>query len=333
MISIVIPYLNDDKHIEKLIEQIKCNDVKDNYEVLIVDGKSDYNSRLIIEDIAKKDSSIRIIDNSKRITPCAINIGIKESKGEYIILLSAHCGIALNYIQTLVDECKLLSADVIGSVGKVETYSGTKSAVSIRCVLSSRFGVGNSLYRIGITKITEVDTVAYACYRKEVFNRIGLFDERLIRNQDLEINKRIKNANGKIILTPHTFFIYYARDNFKDFYKNNFANGYWSVVTPFILRKIKSQSIRHYVPFMFIVSILLSLFSSLFVEKFLFVTIGVLLLYIFLATINAILIKKKRDKAVCIGNLLLAFFILHFSYGIGSLNGVFDIARGRYKAK
>lgn len=331
MISIIIPYYNDDKYIVKLIKQIETNNVKDEYEVLIIDGKSDSRSRLIIEDAAKINPNIRILDNEKRITPCAINIGIKEAKGDYVILLSAHCGIAPNYIQTLVDECESLNADVIGAVGKMETLESNHQTAAIKCVLSSKFGVGNALYRLGVDKITEVDTVAYACYRKEVFDKVGLFDEKLVRNQDLEFNKRIKNAKGKIYLTPDTYFVYYARDNYKDFYKNNFGNGYWSIITPYLLGEIKSESLRHYVPFVFVVSILTSLILSIFFRNVLFVTIGILLLYLLFVIGSAIGIRLKRDKEARIGNLMLTFVVLHFSYGFGSLSGLFDILRGRYR--
>lgn len=331
MLSIIIPYYNDDKYIARLIEQINTNYIKDKYEVLIIDGKSDYRSRLVIEDIAKANPNIRIIDNQKRITPCAINIGINEAKGEYIILLSAHCGIAPNYIQTLVDECTCLNADVIGAVGKMETLESNHQAAAIKYVLSSKFGVGNALYRLGIDEIKEVDTVAYACYRKEVFNKIGLFDERLVRNQDLEFNKRVKNNNGKIYLTPDTYFVYYARDNYKDFYKNNFGNGYWSIITPYLLGEVRSESPRHYVPFVFVASVFISLLLSIFFKKVLFITIGILLLYLLFVIGNSIGIKLKRDKEARIGNLMFAFIVLHFSYGLGSLKGLFDILKGKYK--
>lgn len=331
MISIIIPYYNDDQYIAKLVEQIKANDIKDKYEVIIIDGNSDYRSRLIIEDIAKVNHNIRIVDNEKRITSCAINIGIRESKGDYVILLSAHCGIAPNYIQTLVDECESLNADVIGAVGRTETLESSHQAAAIKYVLSSKFGVGNALYRLGVDKITEVDTVAYACYRKGVFDKVGLFDEKLVRNQDLEFNKRVKNAKGKIYLTPDTCFVYYARDNYKDFYKNNFGNGYWSIITPYLLGEVKSESLRHYVPFVFVASILTSLLLSILFRNFLFITMGILLLYLLFVIRTAIDIKLKRDKKVRIGNLMFAFIILHFSYGLGSLNGLFDILRGKYK--
>lgn len=331
MISIIIPYYNDDKYIAGLIEQIKTNIIKDEHEVLIIDGKSDCEQRLVIENIAKNNPNIRIVDNQKRITPCAINIGINESKGEYIILLSAHCGIAPNYIQTLVDECKYLNADVIGAIGKMETFKSNHQALAIRYVLSSKFGVGNALYRTGVKMIKEVDTVAYACYRKEIFNKVGLFNEKLIRNQDLEFNKRIKNQNGKIYLTPDTYFVYYARDNYRDFYKNNFGNGYWSIVTPYVLREFRSESLRHYVPFAFVTTILTSLILSMFFTNALYITLGILLLYLLFVIGNSIDIKLKRDKEARISNLIIAFIVLHFSYSFGSLKGLFDILRGKYK--
>ena len=156
MISIIIPYYNDGKYITRLIGDIEASYIKDGYEVLIIDGKSNLESRAIIEEIARTHPNIKVLDNEKRITPCAINIGINESKGEYIILLSAHCGIAPNFIQTLIDECQSLNADVIGAVGKTETLENGYQADAIKNVLSSKFGVGNALYRTGVDSIKKL---------------------------------------------------------------------------------------------------------------------------------------------------------------------------------
>ena len=332
MISIIIPYYNDEKYIVKLVAEIEANNIKkDEYEVLIIDGKSNLESRAIIEEIATNHPNIKILDNVKRITPCAINIGINESKGEYIILLSAHCGIAPNYIQTLIDECESLNADVIGAVGKTETLGNSHQELAIKYVLSNKFGVGNALYRIGIDSIKEVDTVAYACYRKDIFKKLGLFDEKLVRNQDLEFNKRVKNHNGKIYLTPDTYFVYYARNNYKDLYRNNFGNGYWSIVTPYLLGEVKSESLRHYIPFIFVMTILISLMLSIIFRGALLIGLGIISVYLLFVLANSIDIKLKRDRGVRIRNLMFAFIVLHFSYGFGSLKAFLDILRGKYK--
>jgi len=331
MISIIITYYNDEKYIARLIVDIGTNYIKDGYEVLIIDGKSNLESRAIIEEIARTHPNIKILDNEKRITPCAINIGINESRGEYIILLSAHCGIAPNYIQTLIDECESLNADVIGAVGMTETLGSSHQAAAIKYVLSSRFGVGNAFYRTGVDSIKEVDTVAYACYRKDIFKKLGLFDEKLARNQDLEFNKRVKNHNGKIYLTPDTYFIYYARNNYKDLYRNNFGNGYWSIISPYLLGEVKSESLRHYIPFIFVMTILISLMLSVIFRGALLIGLGIISVYLLFVLANSIDIKLKRDRGVRIRNLMFAFIVLHFSYGFGSLKAVLDILRGKYK--
>jgi len=333
MISIVIPYFNDKAVVGNLVEQIGSNVIDEQYEILIIDGGSDKSSRDTIDEIAARNPRVRVLDNILRITSCALNIGIRAAKGEFIILLSAHCAIADNYIRVLVRECRETGADVIGAKGYTDTLENSKQAVSIKSVLSDKFGVGNAHYRTDVKGIMEADTVAYGCYRKGIFDEVGLFDERLVRNQDLELNKRIKKHGGKVYLTPDTYFIYYARDNYKDFYRNNFGNGYWSIVTPYILKDFRSESLRHYVPFLFVISVITLLILSFISPVFAKLDILIILSYLLLLIGNSIKIKLKRSREATISHLMAAFIVLHLSYGLGSLKGLLDIIRGKFRRR
>lgn len=333
MVSIIIPYFNDGRVIAHLIEQISQNNVLDAYEVLIIDGGSDSSSRDTINQIACGNSRVQILDNLYRITSCGLNIGIRAAKGEYIILLSAHCAIADNYISVLVRECQEMNADVIGAKGYTDTLIDNPQARSIKGVLSDRFGVGDAHYRTDFDRIMEVDTVAYGCYRRTIFEEVGLFDERLVRNQDLELNKRIKKHKGKICLTPDTYFVYYARDNYRDFYENNFGNGYWSAVTPYILKDFRSESLRHYIPFLFVSSVIAFLVLSFVSTVFAEFGVLIILAYFLLVIGNSIKIKLKKTRDATVRHLIAAFIILHFSYGLGSLKGFFDIMRGKFSRR
>ncbi len=322
-VSIIIPLKNDGEFIGQCIKSIINNKTKYQIEIIVIDGNSNDNSIGIVSQYIKKYNNIRIIRNPKEITPIAINLGIKASKGNYVIIAGAHSEYRSNYIDSLIEICKNYNADISGSIGEIKPQKDSYVGKAIAATLSDKFGVGNSLFRIGVKDIIETDTVAYGCYKRDVFEKFGLFDERLIRNQDIEFNKRIKNKGGVIKITPKTKFCYYARSTYKDLAKNNFENGLWSVLTPFIVKDFKSQSIRHFVPLVFVLSMLLPLLFSIIKKELAIISIFILILYFNFAFLRSLYLSRKRK--IPLFQILIAFFILHFSYGIGSLIGIIKI--------
>jgi len=333
-VSIIIPLYNDLRFIGNTIDSILQTNSKFIYEIIIVDGSSIDGSDRIVRDYEKKFANLRLLVNDSHNTSSSLNLGIRNAKGDFVIIIGSHTAIESNYIEALVNTLKIMDADVVGATGYTVSVGHNRKSKAIAAVLSDRFGVGNSLFRTGVSEIKEVDTVAYGCYKKEVFDKFGLFNERLIRNQDIEFNKRIKNGGGKIYLTPETNFFYYARDNHRDFAKNNFSNGYWSIITPIILKNYKSESVRHYIPFIFISSILFTSIFSLFINYFYIIPISIIVLYLLCTLINSILVNKKNNYETDntnILNIFISFIILHFSYGLGSLRAFLDVISGKYK--
>lgn len=153
-----------------------------------------------INGYARINPFIRLVDNPRRIVPVAMNIGIKVSKGDIIIRLDAHALYPTNYFSTLVRQLMALGIDNVGAACKTDVLNKNQKTLAIKEVLSNRFGVGNSTFRLGVEKVMEVDTVPFGCWRKEVFDKYGYYDERLIRNQDIELNKRIVRGGGISVL-------------------------------------------------------------------------------------------------------------------------------------
>ena len=188
-VSIIIPCRNEEKYIGKCLESIiKQAYPKDKIEILIIDGMSEDNTRGIIERYIKKYQYIKLINNSKRIVPTALNIGIKRAMGDIIIRIDVHSSYPCDYIEKIVLWIEKSKADNVGGILIVKPGAETVIAKAIASVLSHPFGVGNALFRIGIKNPQYVDTVPLGAYKRTVFDKIGLFDEDLVRNQDDEFN-------------------------------------------------------------------------------------------------------------------------------------------------
>jgi len=324
MLSVVCPIFNEEKYIGKCIDSILEQDFpKEKLEVLFVDGMSADGTRKIVGEYSKEHPWIRLIDNPRRIVPCAMNLGIAAAKGEYIIRLDAHATYARNYFSELVSSLIRLNADNVGCVCRTDVLNKTPKTLAIREVLSHRFGVGNSAFRTGISHEQEADTVPFGCWRKEVFKKYGMYDVRLIRNQDIELNKRILRGGGKIYLVPGTYCTYLARETYKALAKNNFGNGKWNILTVFYTKNLRSLSIRHFVPLLFLLSLLLPLLGMFL--WFPLVYIGIASLCCYLLAIGSICIRLSRQKNLHFFYLAGSFATLHLSYGWGSLIGLLHL--------
>lgn len=324
MITIICPIYNEEKYIAKCIESIMQQDFpKDKLEVLFVDGMSKDRTREIINSYLPKCPYIRVLDNPMKIVPYAMNKGILEAKGEVIIRIDAHTIYEKNYFSTLVKRLYDLGADNVGAVCKTDVLNKNSKTLAIREVLSNRFGVGNSIFRTGIDRVMEVDTVPFGCWRREVFDKYGLYDIRLVRNQDIELNKRILRGGGKIFIVPDTYCTYLARETFSGLAKNNFGNGKWNILTVYFTKQFDSLSLRHFIPLIFVLSLVIpTLLSTIFFPLILFSLLS-LLAYILL--LGSVSLKLSITKRLNFFYLLISFIVLHVSYGWGSFMGLCDL--------
>jgi len=326
-VSVIVLCRNEEKFIGKCLESIIANDYpKEKLEILVVDGMSEDGTRKIVEEYRKEHSSIRLINNPKKLTPFAFNEGIKNSQGDLVMIMSAHAIYGKDYIKKCALASQKYNADNIVGIWKILPRNNTLSSKAIVSALSASFGVGNAKYRTGSCKQPEwVDTGAYGCYKKDVFKKIGLFNEKLIHTQDMEFNLRLKRAGGKTLLLPDAIVFYYARTDFKSSCKYNFRNGVWAVL-PFKYTTIMPVSIRHLVPFAFVLSLIttgmLSLFLPIFFWLFLFIIGSYFLCNIYSSA--KIAIKKKDIRYFFI--MPVIFGSMHITYGLGSLWGLLKVA-------
>jgi GT2 family glycosyltransferase len=328
-ISIIIPCRNEEKFIGKCLDSIISQDYPmDKLEVFVVDGMSKDKTVQVIKNYNEKPLSIKILKNPKKITPCAFNLGIKYSKADIIMIMGEHSACERDYISKCIKYLNKYNVDNVGGIWITLLGDDTIMAQSIAITLSHPFGVGNAYFRISSKEPKYVDTVPFGAYRREVFKKIGLFNERLIRNQDLEFNLRLKKAGGKILLVPDIVSYYYARSTLRALAKNNFSNGFWVVYSTKFAKM--PFSIRHLIPFFFVLSVCGSLILSFIYRPFIYLFVLVFVAYLISNILFSLGISFKKGFKYFIP-AILSFATLHFSYGFGSIWGLIKLAGGRLK--
>ncbi|MBI5218486.1 MAG: glycosyltransferase family 2 protein [Bacteroidia bacterium] len=324
LVSVIIPFRNEEKYIAGCIESLMNNGYpKEKLELLLIDGLSTDKSAGIIKSYTEKYSFIKYIINQKRVFPAAVNIGYNNSKGDIIMIVGAHAMYNTGYISKNVQNVYLYNADNTGGILNTIAMNESFTGKIISMVLSSSFGVGNATFRTGSDKITETDTVFGGCYKRSVFEKIGLFNENLVSTSDMDFNTRLKKKGGRIILDPSVQAMYYTRSTFARFIKNNFRNGFWAVY-PLRYTKYIPVRLRHLVPLIF-VSALTGCFALSFLSvTFFYLFLGILGIY--LAT-SLFFSFKHISKGIHFSLFIpLFFFMLHFAYGIGSVCALFVVA-------
>jgi glycosyltransferase involved in cell wall biosynthesis len=321
-VNVVIPCRNEKNFITKCLDCIVGQDYpKDKLEILVIDGMSNDGTREIIKKYMEQYPFIKMLDNLKKIVPTAMNIGIKYAKGDIIVRMDAHSEYPKDYISKIIYWFDKSDADNIGGILITKPGADTLIAEAIALVLSSPFGVGNAYYKIGVKEPKYVDTVPFGAYRKELFDKIGLFDEELIRNQDDELNLRLLKQGGKILLVPEIVSYYYARDSLLKLWKMYFQYGYWKIR---VIQKHKlPSSWRHLVPSIFLLTIFGTFILGIF-NPICFYILGTIIgIYLIISMFFSLRISLKKGLKYFI-ILPLVFGTLHFAYGFGFLKGIWD---------
>jgi glycosyltransferase involved in cell wall biosynthesis len=235
MVSVMIPCLNEEGYIAGCLDSILASDYpKDRLEILVADGRSSDRTREIVAPYVTRHASVTLLDNPAGTTPAALNVAVRAASGDVIIRMDAHVTYPPEYIRRLVRGLEESGADNVGGVLETVPAEDTAVARAIAIGMSHRFGVGNSHFRVGSTKAREVDTVAFGCFRRDVFVRAGLFDEELIRNQDDEFNFRLISRGGRVLLLPEVSCRYFARRSLAHLSRMYYQYGYFK---PLVVRK------------------------------------------------------------------------------------------------
>jgi succinoglycan biosynthesis protein ExoA len=316
-ISVVIPMRNEAAHITRCIDSVLAQDYPaERVEVIVVDGESDDDSASVL---AGYGDRIRVLSNPGRIVPTAMNIGIRAARGTIVARVDAHTVLEPSYLRSGVEALRRSGADDVG--GPMRCTGGGPVGDAIASAMASRFGIG--AYFHFATDDRDVDTVYMGMYPRHVFERIGLFDEELVRNQDDELNYRLRKAGGRIFLTTRMRSSYQNRQRWRTLARQFFQYGFWKVR---VLQKHPRQmSWRQFVPPTFVLALLTSavaspwsrLASGIFV-----VTLGT---YAAAVTLASALVARTQGWRNLM-RVLIAFAIMHFSWGAGFLIGALRFA-------
>lgn len=314
-VSVIVPVYNEEKYISRCLSSLKKQTYpQERIEWLFIDGKSSDNTVELINEFAIPNS--RILLNEKRLVTYAVNMGVENAVGKYIIRMDAHAEYKEDYIERCVCYLKTTDADNVGGVATTmgDGFIGEANAD----ILSSKFGVGNSAFRTG-AKSGYVDTVPFGAFKREVFDKVGLFDPNLPRSEDNDFNSRIRSAGGKVYLASDICFTYYCRDTVWGLLGQALKNG--NALFLSIRKNPKAMSLRHYIPFLFVMSLIILPVISAFLPfiwyLFAFEVSVYLLLDIFFSCF--------KSKVRYIAYKLIMFPLFHISYGIGSMIGMFGI--------
>lgn len=326
-VSALLVTRNEQDYIEKaMLSLINQTYPKELYEIIVIDGESTDETLKIVKQLINQNRTpsfdIRVINNPKHILSSGWNLGIKDSKGKYVVRIDAHSEAAPDFIEKSV-ETILKVKDTVCVGGRLTTKPLSGNDDIISKVLSSPFGVGNSSFRVSET-MGYADTAVYGLYKKEVFEKVGFFNEQYVRNQDIELHSRIRAVCGKFYFNPQINCVYYSRNTVKKMIKQAFGNGKWNMV---LLKNQKSAlRLRHIVPFAFVVFLIASTFLGFFLKHIWYLEIGVVALHLFLGLIAG----SKKTKIISeIVKMPFLFLLLHLSYGTGYLAGIFTKINSR----
>jgi glycosyltransferase involved in cell wall biosynthesis len=318
LVTVIIPTRNEEQHIGRCLDSVLKNDYpRSRMEILIVDGMSEDRTREIIGEYAQKNDCIKLIDNPHLFTPHALNLGVRNARGEIVVTFGAHTTYSSNYLSTVVRYLKSGEADCVGSVAETRSEGGSLTGEAIATALSCSFGVGNSHMRTGVKTPRFVDTASCPGYRKEIFERIGLFDEELVRNQDDEFNSRLRKSGGKVLLVPDIVSYYTSRNSIKKLSRMMYQYGYFKVRVAQKLGGV--YTFRQLAPPVLVASF--------------FLTSGLTLLPYAAANLAVSLKLSLRKRLMLFFVLPLVFAATHFSYGLGYLKGIWDFVFRRSHLK
>jgi cellulose synthase/poly-beta-1,6-N-acetylglucosamine synthase-like glycosyltransferase len=314
-VSVVVPMRNEGRYIDRCLSSLAAQDYPvDRFEVIVVDGASCDDSRARAEAMHERLPNLRVIDNRSRHTSNGLNVGIAYAQGEVIARVDAHAEVAPDFRRPGVAALQRTSADAVG--GPIDTRGEGRVGEAVAVALSSPFGVGDAAFRYS-QREQWTDTVAFPVYRRQIFKSIGAFAE-IDGGEDDEFHYRLRDAGGRILLTPAIRSTYYARTSYWGLFRQYFSYGQAKVVV--LSRHPRQTRLRQLAPPAFVLALIASAILAAFGGWFMLPLAVLAGLYLAVSIGVSASIAQKRGLRFLF-QLPLAFFCMHIAYGLGILYG------------
>jgi glycosyltransferase involved in cell wall biosynthesis len=315
LISVVIPERQEERGIRACVEAVLAQDCGEPFEVIVVDGMSTDRTREILEEIAQGDPRLRVLDNPGRIVPTAMNIGIRAARGKYIVRVDGHSRIPADYLAEVLRAFEESGAECVGGAMVAEGRGFWGRLIAL--ATSSSFGMGGSrFHERGAAR--EMDTVYLGAYPRQMLLELGLYDERFVRNQDDELNFRLRAVGGKVWFSPRIWVAYECRSTLGKLFSQYAQYGWWKVQ---VYRKHpRMLQLRHLVPSVFVLGVLITLgVAPWFGGAAWWLPVAAIGSYLGAASAAALATGAGIARVPA---LVLTFLLIHVAYGTGMLAGL-----------
>lgn len=321
MITVICPVFNEAAYIKSVLDfYVKALPV--DKELILIDGNSSDATCAIIEEYKILHNGIQLLHNPDRFVPFALNKAIVAAKGDIIVRLDAHTDYDTHYFEKIIEAFEKTDADIVGGAMRIAAGNPTQNAIGY--ATSTKFGVGNSSFHFedyeGYT-----DSVYLGAWKKSIFEKTGLFDTNLKRNQDDEFHYRAKSMGFKVYQSRGVKLYYHPRKNLRLLFKQYYQYGLYK---PLVLKKIKSAAnLRHIIPSLFVAYLAL---LPLFLLVGFYAALIPLAVYLSTAIFFAVAGRRPLEETILIPAV---YFTLHIAYGAGFIAGLFIKPRTRWHEK
>ncbi len=322
-VSFIIVAYNAGSKLDNLLNDLEQQDYNHNYiEIILVDSRSSDNTKDVMmkfKELNKSFSRVIVLDNPKKILPCGWNVALAESTGDIILRVDAHSSLPKDFISKNVKRIEM-GEKVVGGhrISIIDEDNAWQKTLLI--AEKSIFGSGIASYRRQ-EKEEYVSTLAHAAYSRETFKNVGGYDERLARTEDNEMHYRMKSAGYKFLLDPTIKSYHHARNSLSKMMRQKYLNGYWIGLTMGV--SPKCFSIYHFVPLLFVLALILTTIGAFMISPMPLIIL--LAVYFTFNIINTIFSTIKEKKHFSYLFLPIIFFLLHVSYGWGTLYGLIKL--------
>jgi len=327
-VTIVLPCRNEEARIEACLNSLLRFTGLDgiHWEIWVFDGASEDGTARIARDYADREAKVRYFTNKGRLQGVAVNMASAQEPGDFLLWLGAHTEYPVDYLDRLLETALRTNADIVGGILETRPGGSGYGAALVQALATHRLGVGDSGFRTGM-KEGPTDTVPFALYRCELFEKVGMFDERLVRAQDYEYNRRVKAAGGTVWINPEIRSVYYNQASFSAFLKKQICweapyNAYLWYLAPYAF------AWRHGVTACFALGVFGGMAISPLDDSVRWIFYGVMALYGVLALVAGVQQAVRYRYLRHVFCLPIAFFLFHFFHGLGVLWGLVRLLTG-----